>query len=179
MKIYTKTGDKGKTSLLSGERVLKSDLRLDAYGTVDELSSFVGLLGSYDISESHKKFLYEIQNKLYNAGTLLAVRTEVKFDLPKITEADIELIEKETDMLSAKLPPLKSFVLPGGDTVVAQAHVCRSICRRAERAAVKLSETEPVNESVIVFLNRLSDYFFVLSRSIAYEKGVSELLWKP
>ncbi|MCF6184813.1 MAG: cob(I)yrinic acid a,c-diamide adenosyltransferase [Bacteroidales bacterium] len=133
MKIYTKTGDTGKTSLLSGERVEKFDIRINAYGTVDELNSFIGLLIAFDLKKEHKAFLAVIQNKLFNLGSVLAVRNDVSFNIPEITEGDILLIEKEIDKMNKDIPPLKEFVLPGGDIVSAQCHVCRSVCRRVEK----------------------------------------------
>ncbi len=179
MKIYTKSGDKGKTSLLSGERVKKSDIRINAYGTVDELNSFIGFLNTLELGEQHKIFLKQIQNKLFNLGSVLAVRKNVSFNIPTITENDITLIENEIDKLNEELPPLKDFIIPGGDTVSAQCHICRSICRRAERLVVEIDEKEPVNDLIVKFLNRLSDYFFVLSRKNLFEKNLAETIWKP
>ncbi len=179
MKIYTKTGDTGKTSLLSGERVEKFDIRINAYGTVDELNSFTGLLIALDLKKEDKAFLAVIQNKLFNLGSVLAVRNDVSFNIPEITEEDILLIEKEIDKMNKDIPPLKEFILPGGDIVSAQCHVCRSVCRRAERLVVELSEKETVDILSIKFLNRLSDYFFVLSRKNIFEKKLSESVWKP
>ncbi len=179
MKIYTKSGDKGKTSLLSGERVEKYDIRINAYGTIDELNSFVGLLIASDINKNYKEFLLKIQNDLYNAGALLAVRKDVKFDLPKINEEDIIITEKEIDTLTKELPPLKEFILPGGNEASSRAHICRSICRRAERLAVELSQKEQIDERLIIYLNRLSDYFFVLARKILQDENIPETVWKP
>ncbi len=179
MKIYTKSGDKGKTSLLSGERVKKSDIRINAYGTIDELNSFIGFLNALEPAERHKVFLKEIQNKLFNLGSLLAVRKEVSFKIPEITEDDILLLENEIDNLNKDIPELKEFIIPGGDSVSAQCHICRSVCRRAERLVVEISEKESVNDLVVKFLNRLSDYLFVLARKNTYEKHLSETVWKP
>ncbi len=179
MKIYTKSGDKGKTSLLSGERVKKNDNRINAYGTVDELNSFIGFLNALDLAEMHKTFLTRIQNKLFNLGSLLAVKNEVSFKIPQITEDDILSIEAEIDKLNTHIPVLKEFILPGGDLVSAQCHVCRSVCRRAERLVVGLSEKENIDENVVKFLNRLSDYFFVLARKNTIEKKLKETVWKP
>ncbi len=179
MKIYTKSGDGGKTSLLSGERVKKSDIRINAYGTIDELNSFIGFLNALDLAEEHKIFLKVIQNKLFNLGSLLAVRKSVSFKIPEITEDDILLTEKEIDRINKDIPPLKEFVIPGGDMVSAQCHICRSVCRRAERLVVEINETESVNDLIVKFLNRLSDYFFVLSRKNIYEKKLTEIVWKP
>ncbi|RLD47823.1 MAG: cob(I)yrinic acid a,c-diamide adenosyltransferase [Bacteroidetes bacterium] len=179
MKIYSKTGDKGKTSLLSGERVEKSDIRINAYGTIDELNSFIGFLNTLELSERHKIFLKEIQNKLFNLGSLLAVRKAVSFKIPEIKEDDILLLENEIDNLNKDIPSLKEFIIPGGDIVSAQCHICRSVCRRAERLVVEIGEKESVNNSVVKFLNRLSDYLFVLARKNTYEKHLSETVWKP
>jgi len=177
MKIYTKSGDKGKTSLLSGERVEKFDIRINAYGTIDELNSFTGLLIASEIEQRHKVFLNKIQHILFNAGTLLAVRKEVKFNLPELTNENIELIEKEIDILTNELPPLKEFILPGGNTSASVSHICRSVCRRAERLTIELSQKEKVDDKIIIFLNRLSDYFFVLARKILKEKNIAEIRW--
>jgi len=180
MKIYTKTGDKGSTSLLSGDRVPKYDERIEAYGTIDELNSFVGLLRSGNLQEEDKQFLIKVQHNLFNIGSLLALGDkEVKFKMPEISNADIEDIEQEMDKIDAQLPKLKSFVLPGGEQTVAYSHVCRSICRRAERLIVKLSEKYAVNEDLIKYVNRLSDYFFLLSRKISQDTGFEEIEWKP
>jgi cob(I)alamin adenosyltransferase len=179
MKIYTKTGDKGTTSLLSGDRVPKYDERIEAYGTIDELNSFVGLLRSGNFNDEDKAFLIKIQHHLFNIGSLLALGDkEVKFKMPEISKKDILEIEQEMDKIDSHLPKLKSFVLPGGEQSVAYCHVCRSICRRAERLIVKLSSTHKINETLIKYINRLSDYFFLLSRKIASEKGFEEIKWK-
>ena len=175
MKIYTKTGDKGETSLLSGGRVSKSDQRIIAYGSVDELNSFVGYLAAYYIDEKHKDILFFIQNKLYHAGALLAVRGENKFNIPEIKEKDIEFIEEEIDRLTKVLPALKAFIIPGGDKIVSVCHICRTVCRRAEREVVVLHQTENIDIRIINFLNRLSDYFFVLARKTAQENNTEEI----
>ena len=158
MKIYTKTGDKGNTSLLSGGRVNKSDPRINAYGTVDELNSFIGLLSAYEINKIHKDLLLFIQNKLYHIGSQLAVRGELKFKIPELKLSDVETLENEIDRLNNLLPELKVFIIPGGSKEIAQCHICRSVCRRAEREVVKLAIDEKVEDLVIIFLNRLSDY---------------------
>jgi len=178
MKIYTKTGDKGMTSLLSGERALKNDRRIKAYGTVDELNSFVGLLAAYDLDEHHKEFLQSIQNNLYHAGSLLAVRGKTSFKLREIGNSDIECIEKEIDLMNAKLPELKHFIIPGGSQEAAVCHICRTVCRRAEREVVELAEKENSDDRIVIFLNRLSDYFFVLSRMILLDKKLPETIVK-
>ena len=179
MKIYTKTGDKGSTSLFSGGRVLKSDLRIKAYGSVDELNSFIGLLIACEINHNFKEILINIQHKLYNLGSLLAVKGKPKYELPKIKEKDIQFLETEIDKISTELPPLKNFILPGGNMQVAQCHVCRTICRRAERELVELSQTEEIDFLLVKYLNRLSDYLFALSRIISKETNAIETVWKP
>ena len=179
MKIYTKTGDSGETSLFTGERISKSDQRIKAYGSTDELNSFVGLLAASNINITHKKILIQIQNKLYNIGSVLAVKGETNFSIPEIKQKDIELLENEIDRLNKELPPLKDFIIPGGNIVTAQCHVCRSVCRRAEREVVELANNETIDILVIQYLNRLSDYLFVLSRKISKETNAEETLWKP
>ncbi|MCF6240238.1 MAG: cob(I)yrinic acid a,c-diamide adenosyltransferase [Bacteroidales bacterium] len=179
MKIYTKTGDKGTTSLLSGERVPKYHERIEAYGTIDELNSFVGLLRSADIKKEDNEFLIKIQHHLFNIGSLLALGDkEVKFKMPEITENEILEIEQAMDKMDNNLPKLKSFVLPGGEQTVAYCHVCRSICRRAERLIIKLNTENKINKHLLQYINRLSDYFFMLSRKIAHEKDFEEIKWE-
>ncbi len=178
MKIYTKTGDKGTTSLLSGDRVPKYDDRIEAYGTIDELNSFVGLLRSGNLKSEDKDFLIKIQNNLFNIGSILALGDkEVKFKMPEITQKDVEQLEKEMDKIDENLPKLKNFVLPGGEQTTAYCHVCRSICRRSERLIVKLTEKYAVNDTLIRYINRLSDYFFLLSRKVAQDNGFTEKTW--
>ena len=179
MKIYTKTGDKGKTSLLSGEKVKKHNVRLNAYGSVDELNSFTGYLISLNINKGHKVFLTDVQHKLFNLGALLAVKKDVNFKIPEITDKDIQALETEIDRLNKGIPPLKEFILPGGSAETAQCHICRSVCRRAERTVSELSEKEKIQELLLIYLNRLSDYFFVLARKISQEKEIKETVWKP
>ncbi|MEN8118901.1 MAG: cob(I)yrinic acid a,c-diamide adenosyltransferase [Bacteroidota bacterium] len=180
MKIYTKTGDKGQTSLLSGERVSKYNIRIEAYGTIDELNSFVGLLRSGELNKDDAIFLFKIQNKLFNIGSKLAMgKKKSSFKLPELKEEDIVLLEKEMDKIDAVTPKLKSFVLPGGSSSVAYSHVCRSICRRAERLIVKLADEVEIDTNIIKYVNRLSDYFFLLSRKIAFDFNVDEVIWDP
>ncbi len=180
MKIYTKTGDKGQTSLLSGERVAKFDNRIEAYGTIDELNSFVGLLGSSKLKESDALFLELVQNSLFNIGSQLAVgKKKSSFKLQTIKEEHIVWLENEMDKIDAILPKLTSFVLPGGSQSVAYSHVCRSICRRAERLVVKLADDTEIDMNIIKFINRLSDYFFLLSRKIAFDFQIDEVVWNP
>lgn len=177
MKIYTKTGDKGKTSLLGGKKVSKSHLRIEAYGTVDELNSHIGLLAAYTINEPYQAFLLTVQHKLFNLGSLLAVDGEQPFPLPGVFKEDVEAIEQEIDSLTSQLPVLKQFILPGGHREVAFCHIARCVCRRAERCVVRLHETDLVDEMLIKYLNRLSDYIFVLARIMTKNLGASEVVW--
>lgn len=180
MKIYTKTGDSGKTSLLGGRRVLKSNLRIDAYGTVDELNSFIGLLKDQEVNKKRSEILKEIQDRLFTIGATLATEpgnSSVK--RPDLHEEDLELLEKEIDLMEKDLPVLRNFILPGGHQVVSYCHLARTVCRRTERCVIALMETEPVDEIIVKYLNRLSDYLFVLGRKIAKELEVEEVTWKP
>jgi cob(I)alamin adenosyltransferase len=180
MKIYTKTGDKGKTSLIGGSRVSKSHDRLEAYGTLDELISWIGLLRDQDIDSQIKGTLIEIQDRLMTASSLLASDSPDSYEgLPKLYPADIKFLEKEIDRMEQDLPPLRSFILPGGHTIVSHCHVARTICRRAERVTIRLSESSDVDVTIIGYLNRLSDYFFVLSRRLSIDLQADEVSWKP
>ncbi len=181
MKIYTKKGDNGTTALLGGTRVQKHHLRIESYGTVDELNSYIGLLRDSIDSELHRKMLLEVQDRLFTLGSLLALDPKHigKMKLPEITEADVVVLEIEMDRMDALLPEMKNFVLPGGHLAVSHSHVARCICRRAERCVTALNEQEPQSAIVICYLNRLSDYLFVLSRMIALENGAIEIPWKP
>jgi cob(I)alamin adenosyltransferase len=174
MKIYTKTGDKGETSLLGGTRVSKAHAKLEAYGTVDELNSSLGIVAAGNAL--HQQKVLQIQHLLFNIGSLLAVEREVSFELPSIAEDDITWLEKEMDVMNEHLPALKNFILPGGSTISAQAHLSRCICRRAERRVVALND-EKYN-LVVQYLNRLSDYLFVLSRDILHQEGINEVIWQ-
>ena len=179
-KIYTKTGDKGHTSLIGGTRIPKYDLRIEAYGTVDELNSNIGLVRDQNIDTHSKEILIELQDRLFTIGSLLAADPEKnKMTLPQISETDIELLEKEIDKMNESLPEMKSFVLPGGHTTVSFCHVARCVCRRAERCVLRLNEEQPVNELIYKYLNRLSDYLFVLSRHFTQELKATETPWKP
>ena len=180
MKIYTKTGDKGTTALLGGTRVLKSDIRIEAYGTVDELNSYVGLLRDQPVNESRKDLLKVIQDRLFTIGADLATapgKDQVK--KPDLLESDIELLENEMDKMDLELPALTSFVLPGGHQSVSFAHLARCVCRRAERISVALNDEEWVSPLVLRYLNRLSDFFFVLGRKMAQELDAEEVKWEP
>ncbi|WP_100626761.1 cob(I)yrinic acid a,c-diamide adenosyltransferase [Algoriphagus formosus] len=180
MKIYTKTGDEGITSLLGGIRVPKSDLRIDAYGTVDELNSYVGLLRDQEVNKERGVILKEIQDRLFTIGADLATSPgKDKVKKPDLHESDIDLLEKEMDQMEEQLPPLTAFILPGGHQSVSFCHLARTVCRRTERLVVELASYEEVNQLVMKYLNRLSDYFFVLGRKMAQELEVEEVTWRP
>lgn len=180
-KIYTKTGDKGTTSLLGGKKVSKSHDRIEAYGTVDELNSFIGLLKDHESVEARiKNQLYWIQETLFSLGSILATESDFKgFELPQITHIEITQLEQWIDYYDAKLPTLKNFILPGGHSAVSLCHICRTVCRRAERATLRLAENEALDQNIIPFLNRLSDYFFILARKITLDLNVPETPWIP
>lgn len=180
MKIYTKTGDKGETSLIGGTRVPKYHLRIEAYGTVDELNAYIGLIGCQPIDLHHQTLLKEVQDRLFTVGASLAADPErSRMKIPDLLDADIELLEKEMDAMNAQLPELKHFILPGGNTIVSYCHLARCVCRRAERLAVHLKEESFVDDKVTIYLNRLSDYLFVLSRKLNADEGTSEHIWVP
>jgi cob(I)alamin adenosyltransferase len=176
-KIYTKTGDKGNTSLFGGTRLPKSHLRIEAYGTVDELNVYVGLLRDSLADEHMRLILKGIQDRLFDVGANLAVAPDKKMPVPEIIETDIQLLENEIDTMDASLDPLAMFILPGGHLTVSYCHLARTVCRRAERNTVALSLNEAVDEILIRYLNRLSDYFFVLARKIAKDLNVTEVTW--
>jgi len=179
MKIYTKTGDQGKTSLLGGSQVAKYHLRIEAYGTVDELNTSVGMLRSLEIPEGVSETLIKIQNKLFTIGAQLASEPgERKIKIPKLQKEDTVYLEKEIDNMDEKLPEMRNFVLPGGHPAVAQAHVARCICRRAERIVLHLKDESDVPAEIPIYLNRLSDFFFVLSRKLTQDLGATEIPWK-
>jgi cob(I)alamin adenosyltransferase len=180
MKIYTKTGDAGTTSLFGGKRVLKSDLRIDTYGTIDELNSYIGLVRDQPINQNRMEVLIEVQDRLFTIGSILATEPgNVKVKIPKIVEEDILLLENEIDKMDAILPPMRFFVLPGGHESVSFCHLARTVCRRAERLAIALNAQEATEPLVIKYLNRLSDYLFVLCRMMAHELAIEETPWKP
>lgn len=180
MKIYTKTGDQGITSLLGGVRVPKSDLRIDAYGTLDELNSYVGLLRDQEVNKKRSELLKTIQDRLFTIGADLAtVPGKDKVKKPDLHPEDVEVLEKEMDAMDTELPMLTAFILPGGHTSVSFCHLARTVCRRSERIVVELASQEPVAELVIQYLNRLSDFLFVLGRKMAQELEVEEVTWKP
>jgi cob(I)alamin adenosyltransferase len=191
MKVYTKKGDKGTTGLIGGTRLPKHHIRIESYGTVDELNSYIGLLRDL-INESSKsdrmspiasamaKVLIEIQDRLFTIGSQLAADpVKSKMTLPELFESDVTYLENQIDEMDNELPPMKFFVLPGGNVVVSQCHIARCICRRAERLVSQLSESEPVEPLISAYMNRLSDYLFVLSRKLAHELNATETPWKP
>jgi cob(I)alamin adenosyltransferase len=180
MKLYTKTGDKGQTGLIGGTRVPKNDIRIEAYGTVDELNSFIGLLTTYSIHEEDIRFLRIIQYNLFSVGSYLATdTTKISLQQASIFKNDsIEQIEKEIDRIDAKLPALNSFILPGGSQTGAICHVCRTIARRAERRLFDVTGSYQVDNQILVYFNRLSDYFFALSRYFTLENEGEEIYWK-
>ena len=179
MKIYTKKGDDGKTSLIGGTRVSKSDIRIDAYGTVDELNSFIGWVRDLSIRKEHKKVFLEIQDRLFTIGSHLAADpVKSKMELPKISDADIVFLENNIDEMNEELPEMKSFILPGGNPAVSCCHVARCVCRRAERAVVLLSENDTVDKLIIIYLNRLSDFLFVMARIFIKDFKAEEMPWK-
>ncbi len=180
MKIYTKTGDKGLTSLIGGTRVPKHHIRIESYGTVDELNSYIGLIACQEIDAHYKDVLKEIQDRLFTIGASLAADPEKsKMKIPDLLEEDITFLEEKIDEMNEALPALKHFVLPGGNTTVSYCHLARCVCRKAERLAVALDESSFVDSKVIVYLNRLSDYLFVLGRMIGKETHAAEIIWVP
>jgi len=179
MKIYTKTGDEGQTSLFGGKRVSKADIRIDSYGTVDELNAYIGLVSDQEVNKNRVDFLTDIQNKLFIIGSMLAAEPgNTKIKIPVLSDTDTEVLEKEIDTMEGHLQPLRFFVLPGGHTSVSFCHVARTVCRRAERLAIVLDQQDRIEPMIIRYLNRLSDYLFVLSRTMANELGVEERPWK-
>ncbi|MCB0703710.1 MAG: cob(I)yrinic acid a,c-diamide adenosyltransferase [Saprospiraceae bacterium] len=176
-RIYTKTGDQGETGLFGGKRLSKAHIRIDSYGTVDELNSCLGLVRDHLEIESIRQELLEIQSLLFTIGSNLASDPEKKSGVPALRETEIEKLEKAIDRMEESLPPLKNFILPGGHPAVSFIHLARTVCRRAERITVALAELEPVEETLIKYLNRLSDYLFVLARYTGHKLGVSEIPW--
>ena len=182
MKIYTKTGDKGTTSLIGGTKVPKSHLRIEAYGTVDELNSYIGLCKDLLADENSKFVFHKIQDRLFTIGSSLACdpEKETKMKIPDLKEADIALLENEIDKMSEILPAMKSFILPGGHPCISHLHIARCVCRRAERCCVRLAsgknEVEPI---IIKYLNRFSDYLFILARYTGHLLNIPDIPWKP
>ena len=179
-KVYTRTGDKGQTSIVGGIRVSKASERLEAYGTVDELSSHLGLLAAMLSEGEYHDMIIRVQNNLFNVCTNLATDQSQTplYDSAKLADGEIELLEKEVDRMMKLLPERQGFILPGGTPVAAQAHVCRTVCRRAERRIVALSEVAQISPETLQYVNRLSDYLFVLAKIINFNAGVSEKDWQ-
>ncbi len=186
MKIYTKTGDQGKTSLYGGTRVKKSNLRIDAYGTVDELNSYIGLVKDQLEDEIVTKDLLRIQNKLFALGAMLATPLDKeklkdgsdRLKIEKIEKTEIEHLESRMDSMNLHLEPMTHFILPGGHSIVSFCHIARCVCRRAERISVELADIEEINPYILIYLNRLSDYLFVLARKLTKDYKVTETTWK-
>lgn len=179
MKIYTKTGDQGTTALFGGKRISKADLRIDTYGTVDELNSWIGLIRDQPVNGKRKDFLIAIQDRLFTIGSLLATEPgNKKVKIPLLAEADVTALEKEIDDMDAQLPPMRSFILPGGHQSVSFCHLARTVCRRAERLIIALHNQEPADTLIIQYINRLSDYLFVLCRKMSSELSVEDTPWK-
>ena len=179
MKIYTKTGDKGQTSLVGGTRISKADLRIESYGTVDELNSYIGLLRDQTVNENRKAILKEIQDRLFTIGSNLASESEQsKKKIPDLLETDIELLENEIDKMNEAIEPMRYFILPGGHHSISFGHITRTVCRRTERLVIRLSEQDFVNELIVKYLNRLSDYLFVLCRMMHHDLQIEEIAWK-
>ncbi|MCF3109313.1 cob(I)yrinic acid a,c-diamide adenosyltransferase [Niabella sp. CC-SYL272] len=180
-RIYTKTGDQGKTALIGGTKVSKAHLRIEAYGNIDELNSWIGLCRDVQGDVAATDLLREIQDRLFTIGALLArdPAKNTKMILPDLHEADISVLEKEIDAMTARLPEMKSFILPGGSVAISYLHIARCTCRRAERSCVRLKEEAPVEALVIKYLNRLSDYLFVLARYTGHLTGIADIPWRP
>ena len=187
MKIYTKTGDKGSTALFGGTRVPKHHIRIESYGTVDELNSHIGLLRDQEITPAYKALLVDIQNHLFTVGAILATDPEKwtlkngkeRLNIPKISESDIQVLETAIDQMNDSLPPMTNFVLPGGHQTVSFCHIARCVCRRAERLASALNDISPFQPETLMYLNRLSDYLFVLARKLSYDLQAEEIKWVP
>ncbi len=187
MKVYTKTGDKGTTALFGGTRVPKHHIRIESYGTIDELNSHIGLIRDQDIDPLYKNTLMHIQDRLFTVGAILATDPEkailksgkARLNIPKISSEDIERLEKEMDNMEASLPPMTHFVLPGGHQTVSFCHIARTVCRRAERLASHLNELEPFQPETLMYINRLSDYLFVLARKLSHDLQAEEIKWIP
>lgn len=187
MKIYTKTGDTGTTSLFGGTRVPKHNLRIDSYGTIDELNSWLGLIRDQDINENIKTFLIKIQHDLFTLGAILATPPEnailkngkERLNITKINESDLTQLEEAIDNMDGSLPQMTHFILPGGHQAVSYCHITRTVCRRAERLASELNAQEAIDLNVIKYLNRLSDYLFVLARKLSFDLKAEEIKWIP
>ena len=178
-RIYTKTGDTGETSLFGGARVPKSHLRVEAYGTVDELNSYIGLLRDLIETPQYKAVLKEVQDRLFTVGSVLASDPAKQMMTPDLKNEDIQLLENQIDEMEMALPALKNFILPGGHSTVSFCNIARTVCRRAERLTVALDSIEKIDPLSIKYLNRLSDYLFVLGRKVGHDLGAEEVIWKP
>ncbi|QED37794.1 cob(I)yrinic acid a,c-diamide adenosyltransferase [Antarcticibacterium arcticum] len=187
MKIYTKTGDKGTTSLFGGTRVPKHHIRIESYGTVDELNAHIGLLKDQDCGDHTRNILNRVQDRLFTIGSTLATEPEKatlksgkdRLGISRISAEDIELLEQEMDRMNGELPPMTNFILPGGHQSVSFCHIARCVCRRAERMATALHEISPFDDMVLMYLNRLSDYLFVLARMLSKDLNADEVKWIP
>jgi len=179
-KIYTKTGDKGETGLFGGKRLPKNHIRIESYGTVDELNSYIGMLRDLAPNANQKELLKEIQDRLFTIGSNLASDPDKNMITPDVEKSDIEKLEQAIDQMNEVLPPLKNFILPGGHTTVSFCHIARTVCRRAERMVVALHHhNDSVDPAIIRYLNRLSDYLFVLGRQLSFDLKVEEIPWTP
>ena len=179
MKVYTKKGDSGETQLLGGSIVSKNHIRLECYGSIDELNAFIGNIYDQQLSNQNKSILLAIQNQLFNLGSIISFDgKKQKMDLPNISETNIKVLEDEIDKMDAYLPKLKSFILPSGHPSASKCHIARTVCRRAERNLVSLAETTETNPLHLKYLNRLSDYLFVLARDILFSSGSNEIQWQ-
>lgn len=180
MKIYTKTGDKGTSIMMGGTILSKSDIKIEACGNIDELNAWIGLLADYTINEHHVPVLREISTMLFNIGANVMVDGESTFaKMPPLYDEDITMLENEIDKMNEKLQPIRNFILPGGHKEVSFAHIARTVCRRAERTVVKMAESQEVEDHIIKYLNRLSDYLFTLCREMSLNLGVEEIAWCP
>lgn len=181
MKIYTKTGDKGTTSLFTGKRVPKHHIRIESYGTLDELNSWLGLIRDQEINTHYQGILTQIQDKLFTLGAILATEPtkDNRLKIPRIGESDTMVLEKEMDAMNEELPAMTHFILPGGHTTVSYCHVARTICRRAERMMTLLNDEAPLPDTILAYINRLSDYLFVLARKLSKDLNVKEVKWVP
>jgi cob(I)alamin adenosyltransferase len=182
MKIYTKTGDKGHTALIGGTKIPKSHIRIETYGTVDELNSWIGLIRDLITEKEKIDLLKEIQDRLFTIGSSLACdpEKETKLKIPDLLESDVELLEKSMDAINELVPPMKYFILPGGHTTISQLHIARCVCRRAERLCVSMQvEEQFIDPLVIKYINRLSDYLFCLARYMHHQLSIEEIPWKP
>jgi len=179
MKVYTKKGDKGKTQLLGGSMVNKNHIKLECYGTIDELNAFIGNIYDQEISAFHKEILLKIQNQLFNLGSIISFDGKKdKIQLPNVTTENIEMMEKAIDKIEESLPMLKNFILPSGHPTASICHIARTVCRRAERNLVALGQEQEIDNLHIQYLNRLSDYLFVLARAILKENNAPEVEWQ-